>query len=539
MKVCRHAFLSFGVTLALAGASIVGCGQGEPSARVERAPTIEPKAGGSDEATDGDPVPDPPWDPDSCGPGQCIDGGYCDACACYSPDSNVSVAMCLCGLLDPACGLGFCDNGAYCTGSACADSLCYPPDSPISMTMCQRVALDPVTCEPETACHPESLHFQAGVFDDFSQANGAESPSPSPGLLQWIAATYPGAPAGSRDFDDLQYDWYFAHTFTGLAPQNGAYICGARLHTRAFQHESSFNNDWLGLRFADANGDLVGPSWDDTLANLGVPSGTLGDIVVDLAGLPNGAAFLLALQNGWLDVVFQDDTVVDHVALDVDYCCPCDDPHTPQLTGIVGYWSLDEPAGPISADLIQGNNGTWSGAPHPTPGIGCGALEFDGLQDHEITSSAPALNFGTGDFSISFYATMTDTGLNVILDKRVEASGPVRGWCAFTYNGNIAFQLGDGAYTNFGTNTFLADGQKHHVAITVRRGSPTGLKVYVDKVLTDVFNPTGHPGSVSNKIPMTIGRRSDHPAWPGFFPGNLDEISLYDRALTAAEIQSL
>lgn len=228
--------------------------------------------------------------------------------------------MCLCDL-DPSCGPGFCDLGAYCTGSDCADPVCYAPDSPISMTMCQGVALEPGTCEPIVECSLESRHEMAGVPDNFSTANGAEAPSPSGALLGWIAANYPNV-LGFRDFDDPQFYRYFVHTFVGLEPHDGQYICGAKLTLSV--HRVGYNNDGLWLRFADANGNppLAAPSWSDTLNNLGVPAVTPGAFTVDLASLPNGAAVLTALENGWLDVVLQDDTMVDDIGLAVDYCCP-------------------------------------------------------------------------------------------------------------------------------------------------------------------------------------------------------------------------
>ena len=74
--------------------------------------------------------------------------------------------------------------------------------------------------------------------------------------------------------------------------------------------------------------------------------------------------------------------------------------------------------------------------PSPTTGFHNGALGFDGIDDHVLVQDSPALDFGTGDFSISLYVKTKDLGLSVLLDKRVEYSGPVRGWVAYIFNGN-------------------------------------------------------------------------------------------------------
>ncbi len=483
-KIDRRVLLPLGSAFTFLAAVVAGCGQTTPLPLADDQPGFNEQGDGISIGGD-----DPTFDDDYCGKGMCIDGGYCDNCACYAPDAPISIAMCK-GVVNPSC------------------------------------------------CNPSLGQFTAGVPDNFSTANGTESPSPSPGLTTWINNKY--GFLGARDFDDPQTDRYFAHTFAGLKPKDGQYICGAKLRSNVSQSVYSAGNDAIWLRFADGNGELIGPSWTEYLSNLGVPSGSSGNILVDLGSLPNGQAFLAAMENGWLDIVIHDDTMVDDLGLSVEYCC-CNNPKPPQLSGIVGYWSLNEPVGPTSVDSIQTNNGTWAGPPTPTAGYRCGALEFDGVQDQEVTAISSALNFGTGDFSVHFRMKTTDLGLNKILDKRVETSGPVQGWAVFTYSGALSLQLGDGVnpYANYISSAFVADGQWHDVAITVRRGSTSGIEVYLDKTLVSTLDPTANPGSLSNSIPMTIGRRSDNPGSPGFFPGTLDEVSLFNRALTAAEVQTL
>ena len=71
-----------------------------------------------------------------CGPGTCIGGSFCDDCLCYAPEANISRLACLCGLLDPSCGIGECIGGSYCTGPYCPNGVCYIPTHPISRAMC-------------------------------------------------------------------------------------------------------------------------------------------------------------------------------------------------------------------------------------------------------------------------------------------------------------------------------------------------------------------------------------------------------------------
>src|SRR5262249_4033460 len=145
-----------------------------------------------------------------CGPGRCLRDSYVDACVAYAPDSNISMAFCGCDLADPSCGLGTCVGGGYCEGPFCAAPVCYAPNTPISLAMCGGVALDPSCGE----CVPHTTTFTAGVDDQFSPANGVESPNPSAGLMTFVNSVY-GIP-GTRNFDEGHSDQYFAHTFTGI-----------------------------------------------------------------------------------------------------------------------------------------------------------------------------------------------------------------------------------------------------------------------------------------------------------------------------------
>jgi hypothetical protein len=77
-----------------------------------------------------------------CGPGYCVEGSFCDDCACYAPEAPISQVACRCRLIDPTCGIGECVNGsAYCEGPFCPAPVCYAPTSPVSQVLCQGAEL--------------------------------------------------------------------------------------------------------------------------------------------------------------------------------------------------------------------------------------------------------------------------------------------------------------------------------------------------------------------------------------------------------------
>lgn len=218
-------------------------------------------------------------------------------------------------------------------------------------------------------------------------------------------------------------------------------------------------------------------------------------------------------------------------------------------TVMIAWWRLDEIEGHTAVDSVGTNHGTIYGSTHTPlapgilPGLG-GALYFDGMNDYVEVPDAPALNFGTGDLSMWVWIKTSKTsGIDVIVDKRVETSGPVQGYVASNYSGNLLFQLADGlgsGFANYDSKFFIADGVWHQVAITVDRDLIDGGRWYVDGVeVGKRFNPTGRQGCLSNPKPLRIGKRSDHPGWPGFFKGSIGDLRLFNRALSATEIQAI
>ena len=204
------------------------------------------------------------------------------------------------------------------------------------------------------------------------------------------------------------------------------------------------------------------------------------------------------------------------------------------------WWKLDETSGTTATDSAGNNDGIHRNNPTPILGVVNNGLSFDGINDYVEVKDADELNFGTGDFSVSTWIKTTDRpGIDVILDKRTEQSGPVQGYVLFNYNGELGFQLADGrGFTNYLSNVSVADGQWHQVTVTVDRDQRNGGQWFVDGNLVGTFNPTGRQGSLSNSQNLRLGRRSDSDN-AGYFNGSLDEVRLFDSALSASDVQKI
>lgn len=221
-------------------------------------------------------------------------------------------------------------------------------------------------------------------------------------------------------------------------------------------------------------------------------------------------------------------------------------PCVPPPSNMVLWLKFDETNGPTAFNASAGNHGTLAGAPVRTLGQWVlNSLCFNGASQYVQVSPYPAMQFGTNDFSVDAWvkpATLGNT-VRTIVDHREENGGVVRGYSLFLSTNNaVGFQLADGTPTNylFPWSVVPADGRWHHVAVSVKRNDPQGVRVYVDGVAApNPGDPTSRPGSVTAGpcFPFRVGARSSSVT--GLFPGCIDEVELFRRALTAAEVQSL
>jgi hypothetical protein len=206
--------------------------------------------------------------------------------------------------------------------------------------------------------------------------------------------------------------------------------------------------------------------------------------------------------------------------------------------GYRAWYPFDEETGTTAADVVGGNDGTHVNGPIPISATVGSGLRFDGIDDYVEVADEGALDLGGGNFSIDFWImTLQSSGIGVILDKRLP-SHPYTGYHVFILEGKIGLQLADSSgYTNYISSAAVADGERHHVAITVNRN---GLgRFYRDGLLTDVFDPSARSLSLDNNVPLRFGARSPSFVEAGSFEGILDEFDLFDRVLTQADVVSI
>ena len=197
---------------------------------------------------------------------------------------------------------------------------------------------------------------------------------------------------------------------------------------------------------------------------------------------------------------------------------------------LAAWWKLDGDLLDASGNGHDG--GTFTGEAHFEPGLLDQALALDGAGDYVTINGYTGVN-GTQSRTVTAWIQTTGLGAiaawgeNVAGQKwifRVQDSNGQAGAIRIEVNGG--YQVGD---------TDLRDGQWHHVAaVLIDDGSPnvTEILLYVDGVLEG--------SSASQDTP--IDTADTHDVWIGFdhssrpFPGLIDELRIYDRALTADDL---
>src|SRR5882724_7114332 len=199
-------------------------------------------------------------------------------------------------------------------------------------------------------------------------------------------------------------------------------------------------------------------------------------------------------------------------------------------TGLVAAYGFNEGSGITVADASgKGNTGTISGATWTTLGRFGKALVFDGSNDWVTINDAPSLDLTTG---MTLEAWVFPTAVSPTRDVLVKEGPGVDIYNLYASNsvGNpeINGRLGSANYTAEGQA--LAANTWTHLVGTY---DGTTFRLYLNGVQVANRVQTGTIAASSG--PVRIGGNS---MWGEYFAGRIDEVRIYSRALTQAEIQN-
>ncbi len=212
---------------------------------------------------------------------------------------------------------------------------------------------------------------------------------------------------------------------------------------------------------------------------------------------------------------------------------PEPEPNEPEPDpNLVAHWKFDESSGTMAYDSAGSSHGTLINGPIWTIGQIDGALEFDGVDDYISCGTGPAIT-GTEPFAVSVWVKTNASKGQAVLVQRSESSAHGSYGVSILDDGRVQFHIYNGGYgVLFQSDVTVNDGLWHHIAV-VRTNSTDG-EIYVDGSLS---GSDSGPARSLNNVPVWIGG-------PGFtgpfdFEGSIDDVRIYDRALSVEEVEQL
>jgi arylsulfatase A-like enzyme len=200
------------------------------------------------------------------------------------------------------------------------------------------------------------------------------------------------------------------------------------------------------------------------------------------------------------------------------------------------WWlPLDEAAGNTVTDATgKATTTTNSLSSRWTPGRFGSALNFNGAAGEHLNLTGFTGITGTAARTVSAWVKTTGTGQYPIIAWGPNSNG--NKWTFLAQNGHLRIEVTGGFREG---STLVNDGQWHHVAATFTNdGTPDVLDVqlYIDGVQETTFTAqTARALATTASIDVRVG--SD--VQDRLFNGSLDEIRIFPRALSPAEISAL
>ena len=321
------------------------------------------------------------------------------------------------------------------------------------------------------------------------------------GLYHVDAGGNPGAPLTSADFGTVSIDPFGNATPTDVLTvwvENGT---GTSFKLTVDDQSTGDGQDTFQI------GEVV-------YATSGQPLSTIPDPDIILAP---GQLMLLDLSLEFSDVVIGDYTLtVRFQAEEIILTAPTPD-------GLIGWWPGDGDADDVTA---HANHGVINGDGTYVPGMVGQAFSFSGAGYVEIPYD-PVQDLNHFTIEVWVNLATDDLGFRALVAK--PEPRPASLWL----NDDKVVVWFDPIGAVVTSITGLTPGQWYHIAGTYDGAE---ARVYVDGTLDSTAAQSVVP--LTNPGPLFLGQRGDNQAF-AFYEGLLDEVSIYNRALTAEEVSAI
>lgn len=216
-------------------------------------------------------------------------------------------------------------------------------------------------------------------------------------------------------------------------------------------------------------------------------------------------------------------------------------------TGLKGYWSFNgkDLSGTTAYDRSgAGNTGTLTNGPAVTEGRLGQGLSFDGTNDYVNIPDSTSLS-PTAAMTVSFWTNITSSISSQCRSFLAKNASGQRSWAlTATTSGGVVFYVATntndtGTYGSTGGGLIAQNQWAYVTAVFDGAGSGNAdrAKIYVNGVQSNVTFTGTIPASLTDTSQAV--RFGESAMSCTALPGYLDEVRIYNRALTEAEIKSL
>jgi len=258
--------------------------------------------------------------------------------------------------------------------------------------------------------------------------------------------------------------------------------------------------------------DLSSGLWQTWLIDLTTVAGNLASVKTLTIGVEGGAAGML---------------YIDDIRL---YAKPAEAIGSATTAGMILHYAFDEGDGDVATDASgNGNDGTIHGTPAYVDGAFGTALAFDGVESYVTTGQS--LLSGLSRFSIACWikgdlSTASRSGLvgqNDCVEYGVVSANTIQIWTPGGGSADLAWP------------TTGADEWHHVVAV----GDGTSLTIYLDGNVGVTGGSAVATTYGSSTFALNIGGGGIFDDTKNWFKGQIDDVYVYERALTPEEVVSL
>jgi hypothetical protein len=203
----------------------------------------------------------------------------------------------------------------------------------------------------------------------------------------------------------------------------------------------------------------------------------------------------------------------------------------PATDGLVGSWGFDEASGTTAQDASgSGNNGTISGATRVAGRSGGSALNFDGIDDRVTVADSASLDL-TNRMTLEAWVRPTALGSSWrTVAMKEQSADLVYGLYAGSDTGVPSAHFHNGGHTMLAGPGALTTGSWTHLSSTYDGST---LRLYVNG--TQVASRALSGSAAASSQALYIGGSA---LWGEYFQGAIDDVRVYNRALTGSEIQA-